>query len=592
MASQGLQICPHTCGCDVSSPALSLMSRTPEWLARCPVYEKTGTGMADHLVHEIHPSCISGCPLYTETRVSGRDLTHEEFEAWVPYIGHLDQFRPHIPAQYHHLIALPRGVPSFLPKHPLIALEGPPSAVPARYDEFFATLANKDASASQAPPKRGGTRMELGPIQQAPPISQDAPATSTRTYEGFFSSFSAKPNDASPDNPAQENSPSSSADAMAKEQRLLAALKDKPPPAAPGPRPRPSQDYASSVRVLDFGRAVPDDHSSFSATNGSGAPDADAPTVFSWRLPPSSVPTIASPAAPAPPSDSPMSWRLPAAPPPAAPPAPPPRILATTSLATLHAAVLATYAVLPGAPDLLFALLTNTATGPDGALYVVPRYQICRHCAEEFDTTQPAARCTWHYGASLPFPFPCPFSVSILTKTNLLPSTSSPGTALLDPQWATYAAGPSTDPQRLYFWDCCGARLSARAPGCLASAHAPLAPPNGPPMRLPPPAQLVPAPVSALAAPPGGKRKRAGTRVPEVRCGHCGTAWRTGEKDKEKDGMSCAWHDGVRVVAPGEVGVDARSGGRWSCCGQDGGATGCVVSAHVPPRVLGPRDQL
>ncbi|KAJ7103816.1 hypothetical protein C8R44DRAFT_808222 [Mycena epipterygia] len=45
-------------------------------------------------------------------------------------------------------------------------------------------------------------------------------------------------------------------------------------------------------------------------------------------------------------------------------------------------------------------------------------------------------------------------------------------------------------------------------------------------------------------------------------------------------------------VAGGRV-VNAHGGqgqgGRWSCCGQEGDAAGCVVSNHVPPRTTKPK---
>ncbi|KAJ7436827.1 hypothetical protein FB451DRAFT_1378813 [Mycena latifolia] len=559
MAAQGLQICPHTCRCDVSPGAVAAMARTPEWLGRCPVYETTGDGMTYHLVREGHQSCRANCPMYTSPSTLGRDLTPQELEAWVPYIGHLDQFRPHIPPQYQHLIVPTGKDPSSLPPHPLFTPSELLPVMPARYDEFFASFDSKPTPT----PKRGGMRINVGPIPK------DTSSVQNRTYEDFFSSFDGlrtKANESSSDTGAQQASSSS----MAIEERLLAALNKKSTSAVPkqssNARSTTSHDYASNIRILNFNDSTPPTPKTYAEFFAPSAISAPGPGNFvSWKLPAASSSLLPLPLAPASPpqpptppphAPTPPPPRLPTPPPPPPPPPPPTRdlatferILANTSPEVLRATVLAASTAHPAAADLFWAHLSTPAAAPDGSLHLVARHQVCRHCAEEFDTIAPdpaGARCTWHYGA-----------------------------AVLDPLWATYA-GATPDPQRLYFWDCCGVRLSARAPGCITTAHAPLVPPQGAPLRVVPPSSEPPAPA---------KRKRA--RGPPARCGHCAASFR------ENDGSRCQWHDGVRmsvhVAAPG-LPLDGGAGGRWSCCGQDGNAVGCVASMHVPPRVTKPKD--
>ncbi|KAJ7664851.1 hypothetical protein B0H17DRAFT_1336619, partial [Mycena rosella] len=430
MATRGLQICPHTCGCDATPEAFAIACRSPAWLGRCPIYG-TAADMTNHLTRDLHHSCRTSCPLYDSTRTFGRDLTPQELEAWVPYIGHLDQFRPHIPPHFQHLVVPEGRDPSSLPHHPLFSL---PHAPPAKYDEFFASFASKPSPL----PKRGGTRITLGSILP------DVSSTSNQTYEGFFSSYSGlrtKPTP-SPAVGAEQAPSSSSVDSIAVAKRLLAALDMKPSPAPPEksgpPRPEKSQAYASNIRVLNFADPVPQTYDDFFGPRTAAAVGAASTRFFQWNPPPGShvgAPAPRTPVLP-PPAPTPPPAPLP-------PPPPPPirdlaafeRILAATSAETLRTAVLAAYTEVPAAAELFWARLSTTAAVPDGSLHLVARHQVCRHCAEEFDTADPAAQCTWHHGA-----------------------------AVLDPQWAPYPAPPPPpDPQRMhmYFWDCCGARLSA-----------------------------------------------------------------------------------------------------------------------------------
>ncbi|KAJ7153896.1 hypothetical protein C8R43DRAFT_1001468 [Mycena crocata] len=198
-------------------------------------------------------------------------------------------------------------------------------------------------------------------------------------------------------------------------------------------------------------------------------------------------------------------------------------------------------------------------------LRLVPRHQVCRHCAEEFDITAvgDGDECRWHYG-----------------------------TARLDPQ-PTY----SPHPQHMYFWDCCGARLSADAPGCLFSKHARLARGANDEVELDE-SEARGAVVSHQGgetsqrqnqpedeqSPQKQKRKRKPrARGPTLHCGNCGGAYR------ENDGGRCSWHDGVLVQELNLRDSDVPNGGRWSCCGKDQAGEGCVESVHVPPRVGRPK---
>ncbi|KAJ6575568.1 hypothetical protein DFH09DRAFT_1276780 [Mycena vulgaris] len=518
MSTEGLKICPHTCGCDSSPAALAIMARTPEWLGRCPVYAPAGTGMTSHLVRELHSECKPPCSAYNLGLCLGRDLTPQELTAWVPYIGHLDQFRAYIPAEYQYLVISGGLNPAFLPHHPLFPPRDAPSTaqaapvIPARYDEFFASI-------GKAPSKpEFAKRVALGSLLQD---------TSNRTYEDFFGTYGglrATPIEPSPGIHAS----SSSADLMERERLLLAALNKR---SSLLPQRSGIDDYTSP----SLPDPLPQSYDAFFANSGSS--NAASSSSVPWTPLPTSFRTAPPPREPGPPRRKRASPRASTPPP---PPPPPPRdlavfqrILAATSPETLRATLLAAHTTLPAAAELFWAHLSTLATAPDGVAHLVARYQRCRHCAEEFDTADPGARCTWHHGE-----YSC--------------------TTLLDPgavQWGT-------DPEALYFWDCCGARLSARAPGCVVTAHAPLTPPDGAPMRLA-------APLDAdVDAEPPGKRKRV--REPTVRCGHCAAAFH------ENDDTRCRWHDGVQVFAEGA--------GRWACCGQDGGAgaVGCVNEDVYP----------
>ncbi|KAJ7654025.1 hypothetical protein DFH06DRAFT_1416833 [Mycena polygramma] len=563
MASPGLHICPHACGCNVSPSAVTLVSRKPKWLARCPIYEAADTGIKDHLVPDMHPGCNPDCPVYNTTTFCGRDLTPLELEAWIPYIGHLPQFRMLVPTQYEHLILLGGKDVSTIPSHPLPAPPKASTPVPARYDAFFASL-------KPPPPKRGGTRITLGSLTQGISV------TPNRTYDEFFSSFSVT---------KTHSPPGEAGSSTATPAPKKVSQKDgTPSPSQLSNNSIPAESQSNAnYHVLNFGKPaaesstatsapnnVTQNHRTPSTSNNSMLPrpaesqsnanyhvlnfrKQNAETYDTVVLFPSRTESAnASVSAPLSGELNAQRRHIPTqAPPPPAPLPPPPTrdlaafqsILASTSPEALTAAVLAAYTALPAAQPLLWAHLSNTASVPDGSVRLVPRHQVCRHCAEEFDTTSGEENCTWHYGA-----------------------------AVLDP---TPRAWPGADSQDLYFWNCCGARLSARDPGCLVTAHAPVVPPEGPALRL-----MV---GTEVQAPPTKKRKRA--RGPTLRCGHCAAVYR------ENDGARCWWHDGTLVLPLRGHGAEGQpaAGGRWSCCGEEDHAAGCIVSEHLPPRIAQPK---
>ncbi|KAF7343117.1 hypothetical protein MVEN_01742100 [Mycena venus] len=510
MAGQGLQICPHTCGCDALAEVVE--SRQPKWLGRCPIYETTGTDMKHHLVRDLHHGCTSTCPAFYPNTVRGRELTSQEFEAWIPFIGHLPQFRQHVPTQYEYLIVPGGRDVAFLPNHPLPPPPRSSALVPARYEDFFASL--KPSSA----PKQGVTRTALGSLLQ------DTSITQRRTYDDFFGSFSGlRPTTGGSANEFQSRKPESSMAQDVVRNRTLSIFSSSTIQTSPT-----ELQSNANYHVLNFKNTIPKNYTDFFATAPPDHPSIVLPvtsTIIRTRIQRSPSPP------PLPPPPPPPSRDLPAF----------QRILASAASEAISAAVLAAYTALgPAAQELFWTHLSNTATAPDGSLRLVARHQVCRHCAEMYDTADADAggeKCTWHYGS-----------------------------AVLDPRQAQWPAPPplGADSQSLYFWNCCGARLSTSAPGCLATTHAPIVPPDAPPLRM--------TTVSNTEEPATKKRKR--TRGPTLHCAHCAAAYR------ENDGGRCQWHDGALVSHPQE---------RWSCCGQGGEAAGCVMSRHVPPWATEPQ---
>ncbi|KAK7042731.1 hypothetical protein R3P38DRAFT_2891971 [Favolaschia claudopus] len=607
----GLQICPHNCGCNDMLDSAATVSPDSEWLAaRCPVYEKTDSeGMKQHLVASIHPNCKSTCPAHDSVDVDGRELTPQEYEAWVPFIGHIPQFSQHIPAQYQKLVT-PGGLGiSYLPHHPLWPPLQLPATIPLRYDDFFAALkgpasnSDSDANSNQ---DYSTPRVALASVQRD---------TTTKfiTYDGFFGSFSSGVRQRAAQQQHQGDSgpmPSSSKKIIephvAPQSRFSVVL---PPPDSsplapsfskfavqlPGipprhkhiPPPRPITIAPKPIAP----RPAPVPQSSRSAPSDSAStPIAITNNNTTANSNPNPASTASHPASlPSPPRD-PATFH---------------RILTSTNPEAIRAAVSAAYTALPlNAQSVFWSQLCNTGTAEEGMVTVVPRYQTCRHCGEVYDTAMREGEeggCVWHYGTATldPTAWPPPPP----------PSTSAPPAAQ----------------QHLYFWNCCGARLSSGMTGCVRTTHAPIVPPGAPALKM---SVVHMEPVqpgassSSTAAPgtaatsnsagtsvvAGKKRKRGGGKGPAVRCVHCGEEYRESDyenggveanekggrgkgkgkaqgkaKDKEK-GRNCAWHDGAKEAT-----------GRWSCCGQidvGGGAgakTGCVSSRHLPPWVLAPK---
>ncbi|KAJ7450585.1 hypothetical protein FB451DRAFT_1527218 [Mycena latifolia] len=177
---------------DVSPRAVAAMDRTPEWLGRC---------IRDHRRWDDIPPRSRRSPV----------------------------LQSHLPS----LHLFPYSRPRFDPPgaRGMGAVQELPPVMPARYDEFFASFDSKPTPT----PKRGGTRINVGPIPK------ETSSLQNRTYEDFFSSFDGlrpKANESSSDTGAQQASSSS----MAIEKRLLAALNKKSTPAVPGQ----SSNYSGS----------------------------------------------------------------------------------------------------------------------------------------------------------------------------------------------------------------------------------------------------------------------------------------------------------------------------------------------------------
>lgn len=363
------------------------MSRRPKWLGRCPVYETAETGMKYHLVRDMHRGCTTDCPVYDSAASHGRELTPQEFEAWIPYIGHLPQFRPHVPTQYENLI-VPEGLDvSSLPTHPLSPPTEPVAPVPTRYDDFFASL---------KPPsglKPGVTRIALGDLPQ------DLSTQQNGTYEDFFDSFLGLRT-----TNTTTTSGSTTTEANHSQSREPGPSRARVrPPSVVSNKPLSISQSSSNVElradesqsnanyhVLNFTHSIPANYDDFFAPGKQHAQlPGSAPLV--WRIPRIPPPHMPSP-------------------PPPPPPPPPPtrdlaafqRILASTTPQAISAAVLAVYTAVPAAQELFWEHLGNTVTTADGSMRLVARHQVCRHCAEEFDITKPGENCTWHYGATFP----------------------------------------------------------------------------------------------------------------------------------------------------------------------------------------------
>jgi hypothetical protein len=116
----GFEICPHTCGCIITPSAISKSRKKPQWLKGAPIALKDGHHLTHHIKSkEVHPNCRAFCSKYESP---GRNLTHEEWTAWTPHLGHYSPFASHIPLQYRSLIPatpLEENHTGALPNHPL-----------------------------------------------------------------------------------------------------------------------------------------------------------------------------------------------------------------------------------------------------------------------------------------------------------------------------------------------------------------------------------------------------------------------------------------------------------------------------------------
>jgi hypothetical protein len=122
----GFEICPHTCGCIITQAAANRSRRKPQWMKWAPLALKDGRHLLNHIkTGEVHPNCSPTCAGFDRP---GRDMTHEEWTAWAPLLGHYSPFIPHIPSRYRSLIPaapLEEAYMGDLPSHPL------PTAVPS-----------------------------------------------------------------------------------------------------------------------------------------------------------------------------------------------------------------------------------------------------------------------------------------------------------------------------------------------------------------------------------------------------------------------------------------------------------------------------
>lgn len=118
----GFEICPHTCGCDITPAMANRSRRSPAWMKRTPVFLRDGKHIKKHISREdAHPHCNAACGQLSATL--GRPLTEEEFQAWVPHLGHSTEFHRHLVGYAHLFPPTPLEEdyrPHDLPSHPLL----------------------------------------------------------------------------------------------------------------------------------------------------------------------------------------------------------------------------------------------------------------------------------------------------------------------------------------------------------------------------------------------------------------------------------------------------------------------------------------
>ena len=93
-------------------------------MRRAPLTLKAGHHLKFHIQsRDVHPNCTDACAKFNS---QGRELTNEEYAAWVPHLGHYSKYHKHIPSRFHSLIpAIPLNdaYDGDLPTHPLPALQ-------------------------------------------------------------------------------------------------------------------------------------------------------------------------------------------------------------------------------------------------------------------------------------------------------------------------------------------------------------------------------------------------------------------------------------------------------------------------------------
>jgi hypothetical protein len=122
-------------------------------MRRAPIALKDGHHLKFHIrERERHPNCTTMCSKFDSI---GRDLTHEEYTAWTPHLGHWSKFHEHIPRQYHALLPptpLENVYDGPLPSHPLPTLSSS-SSVPYEAMSSMTIMASGSGSGRFTPGK-------------------------------------------------------------------------------------------------------------------------------------------------------------------------------------------------------------------------------------------------------------------------------------------------------------------------------------------------------------------------------------------------------------------------------------------------------
>jgi len=150
----GIEICTHICGCVFPENAVRKLRRKPIWLRHCPVFLRDGGHSRFHIQNsDFHPQCNQACVVLDG---KARSLTREEYHAWVPHLGHLKDWHPHIPKEYHSLVpTTPLGEnyddQGLLPAHPLKTNPPPSQPVQTILTEPSHSIPTEPAGSTPSP---------------------------------------------------------------------------------------------------------------------------------------------------------------------------------------------------------------------------------------------------------------------------------------------------------------------------------------------------------------------------------------------------------------------------------------------------------